>query len=859
MEISKLTARWTGSGYTKPRMWTGGQTIPPSFERGSFRAALAYDWTQGHEPAQEAFLIPYISEGGPLTLPVKKEGITLERIKEDLGSTLYRTGVFIDIDDRWAHDKDNSLECSDEAFFTSLEEALLPFKKFPGWFYSRTLRGARAGLIFEQPVEIDLGSKVSKEIFAQVHRSLAHLERVEVDAGSLQDFRFYTAPIGYKRNERISPEFAQLWIHQANLPLCMIEAISKKNLYESYYLKSIAGAARSAQASAPPLGRSPRGGSASADAPTRDKDTQHPRVFIERGFDRDALDGTEQYHLLRDMLWKLSHNLIQEETLFTEIAQLLDHHICNGRRQEKGELETLIKGCLNQAPAFSSDQREIGSAAPPEPATLDEFPELAPLRRTFTYPLDDLSIARSLLESMGDTPAPIWHGEGLRRYDETKGIWKLYPKAQLERILTRLEGAQAENAKGEFREISVSVNLISNAVKATAIITGAGEDIHPFDSAPAGVALRHHFVSAGLTGLKVQPHDPSNRAIHHLDYELSPQLLAYWDDEDQGHPPVQPPIFTRSFLARSLHRAPEEDETQEIIEREIKAKITTIGEWLGLALLGLCTREATALVAHGPGSNGKSVLAALITDLFGKERTAHLAPQAMKERFSRAQLFGAAVNVVSEMPESDLLESDTIKAMISGDAITVENKGEKPFRMIPRAAHFFAANTLPASRDRSHGLWRRLIPIEFHHIFTRSDRDPDLLHKLRKEYDLLVPWALDKARQYIERGGYAHEAHINSWRTSWRLETDALSGWVAVNTLQTLKADGTPLKTLWEDFKAYAESVGQSGASKMSLNAFSRALTSQPEIIKYRKRPTGAARDQAPIIHFNLKLKERSF
>ena len=352
----------------------------------------------------------------------------------------------------------------------------------------------------------------------------------------------------------------------------------------------------------------------------------------------------------------------------------------------------------------------------------------------------------------------------------------------------------------------------------------------------------------------MQPRGPEFYAIHALDYELSPQLLAYWDDEDAGTEPREPATFTRSFLARSLHRAPEDDETEQTIRDEISAKITTIGEWLGLALLGLCTREATALVAHGPGSNGKSVLSKLIIDLFGAERTAHLAPQAMKERFSRAQLFGAAVNVVSEMPESDLLESDTIKAMISGDAITVENKNEKPFRMIPRAAHFFAANTLPASRDRSHGLWRRLIPIEFHHIFTREDKDPDLLDKLRSEYDQLVPWALDLARQYIERGGYKHQDYIDQWRGKWRRETDSISAFIEARCeLLTSPHDEGALdsETLWQRFRTYADDVGQTGAARMSLTAFGRSLRSQPDLIKARRRKDG--RQQT---FYNLKLKD---
>jgi len=161
---------------------------------------------------------------------------------------------------------------------------------------------------------------------------------------------------------------------------------------------------------------------------------------------------------------------------------------------------------------------EIGEGiAPPAPVDLLDFPELQPLRRVFTAPLDDLKVAQAVLESMGDTPAPIWHGEGLRRYRHERGIWELYRPSKLERIFLKLEGAQYENDKGEWRPIPINNKLITGGVKMLASVTGAGEIETPFDSAPMGVVLGQHFVSAGLTGLKVQPRGPEFYAIHALD------------------------------------------------------------------------------------------------------------------------------------------------------------------------------------------------------------------------------------------------------------------------------------------------------------------------------------------------------
>lgn len=830
--------------YFPPRAWRAGLPHPQQMQALSFREALSHDW-RGERG--EVWLYPLASQGGSPLRPAKVGAkLNIDIIERELGVKLFQSGIFIDLDDVEAHDKRSDVNVSQPEFYELVERVVAPFKRLPGAFYYRTARGARIGLIFAEPVELALGERARLAFFRQLTEMFEpHSNVCDVDKASKEITRGYAAPLITKRGRPIPAELPQLWMHPEDMSKAHVEILAQQ---WDAHLKQIAREAaangeRSPQAT---VSASAREGAAGQAARTR----KAPAVLIPYDLKSRDLDGTAAHKLFHRSVIKLG-SWVQDPELLEELAEVLDRHICDGRRKAKGDTERYAREALE----YVEIHHDAEIPTPPKPADLDDFPELAPLRRHFSYPLDDLKIAQSLLESMGDTPAPLWHGDGLRRYDPERGIWRLYRRHQLERILAKLEGAQVENEKGEYKDIAIKHQALTSAIKMLGSITGAGEPETAFDTAPCGVVLGQHFVSAGLLGLVVHPRGPEHFAIHALEYDLSPQLLQYWEDEDTGRPPRPPTIFIEQFLSRSLHRAPDLDETPADIAQEISAKIITIGEWLGLALLGLCTREAVALVAHGPGSNGKSVLASLISDLFGAERTSHLAPQAMKERFSRAQLFGAAVNVVSEMPERDLLESDTLKAMISGDAIMVENKNEKPFRMIPRAAHFFAANTLPASRDRSHGLWRRLVPIEFHHIFTREDRDPELLQKLRGEYHLLVPWALDLARQYIERGGFTHAHSVEKWRATWRQETDAIAAFIATQTQPATTADGASAEDLWRAFREYAEEVGQSGAAKTSLVQFGRSLSAQPSVQRYRKRPEGAPRSTSPKTYYTLKLK----
>lgn len=688
---------------------------------------------------------------------------------------------------------------------------------------------------------------------------------VEVDAKCTDLGRGYAAPLIHKRGRAQEPERVALFMHAQDAPAVLIEKLAA---LWTKRLTATAAAASTGRAGAPNSTSgaaregTPRQGGASAGprGEGRARAPKAPKTYVPN--DLSALDNPACYQLTRSAFYALCQ-VIGHEALRRDMLEALDRHIMGGRRMAKegpAWFDRTLAEYSDAAPAQDIEPR--AEEALPEPARVEGFDELTPLRRVFTRG-DDLELSEAIVESF-HTPAapepiaPIWHGNGLRRYSPADGVWKYYAPRALKRVAMGARGAVITTTSGA-KDYPVSSARVEAAVKMLSPLCGARDGDHGesvFDTAPRGIVLGGQFVRATDEGLYVEPARPDHLAIHSLPYTVPAQVAGYWVSGGlEGSAPRRPPVFTGRYLAASLTRAPEEalGETPESVKREVEAKITTIGEWLGLALLGLCTSEAVALVVHGQGSNGKSVLTHLVAELFGAEQTAHLPPQQMGERFSRAQLFGAAVNVVSEMPESDLLAADTLKAVISGDKIEVERKHQDPFSFTPRAAHIFAANKLPASRDRSHGLWRRLVPVEFCTVFTAETRDPHLLTALRAEYELLVLWALDLARAYIERGRrFAHADLIDGWRFAWRADTDATAGFLSerLEVVAEHKEGETP-ETLWNAFKTWAEAQGLEGAKKTALKTFGAHLRALPGVSAKKVR-AGAAVEQ----RYNLRLKD---
>ena len=817
-----LLAKWSNNRYSLPPAWRPLEQ-PRPLQPIDLHKALHDDFY--HEQG-EAWVYPLMSSG-VLVRPCR-EG-NPEVIKRELKVDLAQTAIFVDLDSIRAHKEKKD---PPSHWWETVEEALAPFKKFEGWFTYRTARGLRCGVIHE-PVALDLGQQAKLEFYLQIENALASKgleDEVEVDRACLDVSRGFALPHITKRGERLERNFVQLKASPKTLSKAILEQIAGMYSNRTKTRNSEKNTAVNNKEAV----------SSSPNRRTRKKTVVPPTHVL------NTLDNTEQYHLTRSAFRSISR-IIHNEEIRHDILKVLDAHIMNGRRAQK-EPSWFIRQIEDMADIEPISDEFIANDAPPEAVKLEEFPALNPLRQVFEHG-DEVDLAGAVLEVFGDTPAPIWHGDGMRKYNPQTYTWELYGHHALRRIVFNASGAQTQDGK----IIKITNAKVEGTVKVLASSVGVDEG-SPFDTAPLGVVVGDkYFTYCFEQGLKIEKPRPEHYAVHRLDYDIPEQILNFWLSEgEQGRAPRRPPVFTELFLKRSLTRPLEEDESPDDLKREIEAKVITLGEWLGLALLGACTAEATALIVHGKGSNGKSVLTSLVIDLFGISRVCHLAPQAMKEKFSRAQLFGSAINVVSEMPESELLASDTLKAVISGDRIEVERKGKDPFTFKPTAGHLFSANTLPSSRDRSHGLWRRLIPVEFCHIFTDIDKDRDILNKLRSEYDLLILWCLERARNYFLNGGYTYEDEVKKWRMLWRSEVDAVASFEQefLEPTKTTK-EGDSIKEIWQEFVAWCQDNGLQGSGKMSLKAFSRQLGALPDVDRGRH-------GKQKTTKVNRKIKEDS-
>lgn len=425
------------------------------------------------------------------------------------------------------------------------------------------------------------------------------------------------------------------------------------------------------------------------------------------------------------------------------------------------------------------------------------------------------ALARDL---RGDSPAPVVHDEGcFWRYDPAHGAYTATSEDEAQRIVSGYsrkpvgEGLHPKLLALSFRAIKDAVQLCANNLRV------AAPDF--FKNAVPGVAFQNVFIGLGDKCVEVRRHDPSHRARHPLPFDYDAQAACpRWH---QFLAEVFPPVVVDDDDAKPIDDAVE--------------RAALLQEFCGACLFGLAPRYGLALVLEGSGENGKSVALKVLPAPFPRTSVAALAPQRWMKSTFLAELAGKRLNAVAEMPAREIAESDTFKAIVTGDVVTADQKYKAPFQFTPSAGHIFACNALPATRDHSDGYWRRFAVIKFNRRFTAAEQDPTLAGSIiREELSGLVAWMIEGTRRLLARGRYAIPASSHAAKEAWKLDADQVQEFIAECIERCPPdtewcCDGMPPKAiaandLYAMYKVWAEDSGHKALSKKEFGKRAKAV-----------------------------------
>jgi P4 family phage/plasmid primase-like protien len=388
----------------------------------------------------------------------------------------------------------------------------------------------------------------------------------------------------------------------------------------------------------------------------------------------------------------------------------------------------------------------------------------------------------------------------------------------LHRRAAIVEGKPAELLLGRTKVKAIADSLYDVAEKKTLSEYAATRKA-------GGIGTRDGVFYVNPSGeLEIHPHTPELAGAQFFDLSLK--------DSDPT-----PRAFV-GFLER-LFAGPESE-----------IKIEFLREFLGAAMTGLAVEFDTFLILYGEGSNGKSTLLNIIQRLcFDPSLIQHITPHAMEKDFTFIALRDALLNVAGELPARSLQNSERFKQAVSGDEASDRQIQRDIVTFKARAAHVFAANTLPNVKDTSDGFWRRAAVLVFDNKFHGDEKREVLNDQFDQERASVIRWCLQGLINLRRRGRFVLPDSSILTQQEWKNEADPVTSFV--DDAVDLEAEGFTTKaTLYNAFRNWYDAYSGGRATKHNQHSFSRKV----------KGLLGDAYDKrtAKQRGWNLKVKDPS-
>jgi putative DNA primase/helicase len=271
--------------------------------------------------------------------------------------------------------------------------------------------------------------------------------------------------------------------------------------------------------------------------------------------------------------------------------------------------------------------------------------------------------------------------------------------------------------------------------------------------------------------------------------------------------------------------------------------------WFGYNLVKDVTQHKFAIF-EGTGGNGKSVVLSALRELLGIKNTSSVALEQfdLERTFPLAAMVGKLANIVEEISDVDKVAEGVLKAVVGGSVISIERKHGEQFDFMPTAKLTFAGNTLPRFKDRTDGVWRRLILVPFRQKFTDDNRDTKLVEpdfwRNSGELPGILNWAIEGLKLLRTKGAFVEPEASKAAKIAYKLECNPADSFLSENCEFGKKASDECFAG--ELYRAYRDYCVGGGFSPLNSRNFAAEVKRVFPLAKQSKNPTycGNKRDR---------------
>jgi len=249
-------------------------------------------------------------------------------------------------------------------------------------------------------------------------------------------------------------------------------------------------------------------------------------------------------------------------------------------------------------------------------------------------------------------------------------------------------------------------------------------------------------------------------------------------------------------------------------------------------LLSGSIKEQALFFLLGDGSNGKSLLLNILSELYGDYCMRTGSSTLMKGLRGAgsaspdlARLKGSRVVRASELDHGDTFSESLIKDMTGGEKIICRRLYADYEEYDPQFKVIFAGNHKPRIIGDDHGIWRRFHLIPFDLLVTDDNKDPDLERKLLAELSGILNWAIKGYLEWQQTGLQSPE-EVRSAVAEYRRDSSPFELWMEERCVLRDDALAT-FADLYKSYDKWALFQGEKPASRQALGRFLKSRFKQ--------------------------------
>lgn len=230
------------------------------------------------------------------------------------------------------------------------------------------------------------------------------------------------------------------------------------------------------------------------------------------------------------------------------------------------------------------------------------------------------------------------------------------------------------------------------------------------------------------------------------------------------HNPKYGKTFTMPFnyvpeRASEAHRWLEYLENAWGDDPDYQEKVDALQEAFASTLFGVAPEYQRAILLYGKAGTGKTQALEVLRALMPPRAISSIPPAKWGERFQLSSMVGKTLNICGELPEATVINGESFKQVVEGSVQNTEFKSKDAFEFKPLAAHWFASNHLPRSKDFTAGFTRRWLILEFNNVVAAADRVPNFhMQLVAEEREAIAAWAVQGLVRLRRQGEYTQPA-----------------------------------------------------------------------------------------------------